>query len=238
MELSIRLEALIEAVEPVESAADIGTDHGFLPIELIRRGKVQRMIACDVRSGPLERAKEHVKAAVLEEKIETRLADGLAGLRAGEVKAVVIAGMGGALMASILEKADPEVIASLDTLILQPQSEFSKLRHQVEILGFEPVKEKMVIDREKYYWIMVCHKKKQDLPTYTESWQKTYGKLLPEEPDEVFLEYLKKREQTAMGLWKDLSNKDGEAASRRRKELEAELEEIRAALAVKGRKHK
>lgn len=246
MELSDRLEALIGAVEPTEAAADIGTDHGFLPIELIRRGICQKMIACDVRSGPLERAKAHVKEAHLEEKIETRLADGLKGLRPGEVKGVVIAGMGGALMASILEKADPEVIEGLDQMILQPQSEFDKVRVQADRMGFAPVKEQMLIDRGKYYWLMVM--KKKELHSFEGNagdacteypgdclwefpWQKTYGTILPKSQDPILLQYIHRQMDLLEGLYKELETMPSEASGRRRSEIQEELADLRAVIA-------
>lgn len=236
MELSTRLEALIRAVDVSEAAADIGTDHGFLPIELVRRGICRRMIACDVRKGPLERADKHIRAASLSDRIETRLADGLSGLKAGEVQTVVIAGMGGNLMASLLEKADPEVIESLECLVLQPQSEFDKLRLQVEKLGFVPVREEMLIDREKYYWLLVCRKKQEEAPSYREAWQCRYGVLLPEAGDAVLMQYLTRQQEVLEKLQNDLKDKEGEHAQRRREELEAELSMIRSAKNAKGRK--
>ncbi len=238
MELSDRLEALIRAVEPTEAAADIGTDHGFLPIELIRRGICKKMIACDVRSGPLDRAKAHVKAAGLEDQIETRLADGLQGLRPLEVNSVVIAGMGGALMASILEKADPKVVEGLDQMILQPQSEFDKVRTQADRMGFIPVKEEMLIDRGKYYWLMVMEKRTsenlQDLPSESKEiprWQKTFGTILPKRQDPILLQYVHRQIDLLNGLDKELETMPSEASMRRRKEIKEELADLRAVLA-------
>ena len=103
MRLSDRLETVVSMVRPAESAADIGTDHGHVPVELVRRGTVKRALAMDVRKGPLSRAEESVAMAGLENRIETRLSDGLEKLSPGEAEAVVIAGMGGELMIHILE---------------------------------------------------------------------------------------------------------------------------------------
>ena len=77
MRLSDRLETVVSMVRPAESAADIGTDHGHVPVELVRRGTVKRALAMDVRKGPLSRAEESVAMAGLENRIETRLSDGL-----------------------------------------------------------------------------------------------------------------------------------------------------------------
>ena len=97
MKLSNRLEMVVSFVKPGESAADVGTDHGHVPVELVRRGIVKRAYAMDVRKGPLSKAEENIAAARMKEKIETRLSDGVQKLSAGEAESVIIAGMGGEL---------------------------------------------------------------------------------------------------------------------------------------------
>ena len=107
MRLSKRLETIVKQAALVcggEAAADVGTDHGFVPIRLIEEGAADRVIAMDVRKGPLERAKEHVIQFGMEAQIETRLSDGLEKLMPGEAKTVIIAGMGGELMLRILRE--------------------------------------------------------------------------------------------------------------------------------------
>ena len=84
MRLSKRLALVASFVNEGSSLADIGTDHGYIPIALTRQGKVTRAIAMDVRKGPLERAREHIREYHLEERIETRLSDGAERLKAGE----------------------------------------------------------------------------------------------------------------------------------------------------------
>ena len=83
MKLSERLEMVLSFVETGESAADVGTDHGHVPVELVRRGIVKKAVAMDVRKGPLSRAAENIALAGLSEKIATRLSDGVAKLLSG-----------------------------------------------------------------------------------------------------------------------------------------------------------
>ena len=104
MKLSKRLEMIASFVKPGSRLADIGTDHGYIPIALTERGVILSALAMDVRKGPLERAREHIGEAGLAEQIETRLSDGLEKLKAGEADTVVIAGMGGELEIHILEE--------------------------------------------------------------------------------------------------------------------------------------
>ena len=93
--LSSRLERIASMVKDNAVLADIGTDHGFIPVKLVDEGRIQKAIACDLRSGPLERARAHIREYGLENQIETRLSDGLCEIVAGEVDTVLIAGMGG-----------------------------------------------------------------------------------------------------------------------------------------------
>ena len=104
VKLSKRLERIASFVQPGSRVADIGTDHGYVPIWLVQKGVCPSALAMDVRKGPLERAEEHVEEVGLSGKIELRLSDGLAKLKAGEADTVVIAGMGGKLTCRILEQ--------------------------------------------------------------------------------------------------------------------------------------
>ena len=100
MRLSRRLETILSMVPPGLSTADIGTDHGLVAAELISRGICPRVIATDLREGPLSAARALVKERGLQEKIDLRLGDGLAPLEPGEVQVILMAGMGGALVKS------------------------------------------------------------------------------------------------------------------------------------------
>lgn len=103
MKLSKRLSAVAAMVTPGMVLADIGTDHAYIPIDLVERGVIPRAIAADVNPGPLFRAEEHIREHGLDDRIATRLCDGLTAFEAGEVQSIVIAGMGGALTVRILQ---------------------------------------------------------------------------------------------------------------------------------------
>ena len=112
MELSKRLKAVAGLVTEGASVADIGTDHGYVPIWLIQSGKASRVIAMDVNEGPLERARGHIRSKRLENVISTRKSDGLQALHVGEADTMIAAGMGGGLVIRILEDS-PEITADL-----------------------------------------------------------------------------------------------------------------------------
>ena len=143
MELSKRLTAVAALVTPGSRLADVGTDHGYIPIWLVKNGRIPCAVAMDVNKGPLLRAEENIREEGLEEKIETRLSDGLKKLCPGEADAAVIAGMGGALTIYILEAAS-RVLPGMKELILQPQSEIAKVRRWLEDQGWQIAEEDMV----------------------------------------------------------------------------------------------
>ena len=136
MKLSDRLERIAAKAAGVTEgyAADVGTDHGFVPIRLMETGTVRHVVAMDVRKGPLSRAAEHVREYQMEDRIETRLSDGLQELKAGEADTVIIAGMGGELEISILE-AGKQLWSSIRHWIFSPQSDLEKFRRYLKENG-------------------------------------------------------------------------------------------------------
>ena len=104
--MNLRLNTLAKMVDSGSRVADIGTDHAYLPIELVKSGKIDYAIASDVAKGPLDNAKTDIMEAGLDKQIETRLGSGLDTVNhADKIDTVVIAGMGGKLMVDILDRA-------------------------------------------------------------------------------------------------------------------------------------
>lgn len=158
IQLSKRLQAVADLLtendqESISCVADVGTDHGYIPIYLVEKGICKCAIAMDIRKGPLERAIEHIEEHQLKAYIETRLSDGVAALKEAEADAIVIAGMGGATMQGILE-AGVKVIAPGTILVLQPQSEVAEFRQYLQEHGFELLAEDMVCEEGKFYPMM------------------------------------------------------------------------------------
>lgn len=154
------MDAAAAMVTPGYVLADIGTDHGYIPIALVREQKIPRAIAMDLRKGPLERASEHIHRFGLEDYIETRLSDGTEALQPGEADTILIAGMGGGLTIHILE-AGEAVCRTAKELILQPQSELERVRHFLRKNGYPIVAEDMVFEDGKYYPMMKVVPKQQ-----------------------------------------------------------------------------
>lgn len=230
MQRSDRLKLVISFVSPCETAADIGTDHAYVPIELVKSGIVKKAYAMDIHMGPLERAKEHIRAENLSEFIEVRQSDGLDNLCENEADAVIIAGMGGELTVNILERGK-KVLETVKELILSPHSEVFLVRKYLIENGYKIVKEKMICDAGKYYTVMKAvkaHKSREE--EYEDEIYYLYGKLLIEERDSVLKEYLvqkrRKKEQILAGL--ELNS--GESARNRKAQIRREADDIDRAL--------
>ena len=153
VKLSNRLLSVASFVTEGNVLADVGTDHGYIPIYLMQEGRIERAIAMDINAGPLERAKEHITQYGLETYIETRLSDGVAALTPGEADSILIAGMGGGLILHILEEGET-VCRQAKELILQPQSEIERVRVWLYNAGYVILEENIVFEDEKFYPMM------------------------------------------------------------------------------------
>ncbi len=151
--LSKRLRTVAGMVTKGNRVCDVGCDHGFVSIYLVQQGISPKVLAMDLREGPLRAAKEHVAAYGLEEQIETRLSDGLHNYEAGEADTLICAGMGGGLMTRILQ-AEREKTASFRELVLQPQSEIEKFRRFLRENGYRILDEEMVEEDGKFYQVI------------------------------------------------------------------------------------
>ena len=149
MKLSKRLQAVADIIPKSDTIADIGTDHGYIPIYAIKNQLSKKAIAMDVNPGPLERAKYHIKEEGLEAKIECRLSDGLEKLAHGEADTIVIAGMGADLICNILSAE-----FSTKHLILSPHTHQEKVRIFLRTHGYKIVEENMIFEDNKFYNII------------------------------------------------------------------------------------
>lgn len=151
--LSERMKHVLMLVSSHKAVADIGCDHGYMAIELIRSGKVGRVIAMDIHEGPLARARANLTAYGLCDEIETRRSDGMEALCRGEVQGVICAGMGGKTICGIMDRSRP-LVRELDELVLQPQSELHIVRGYLRENGFLIAAEDMVSEDGKFYPMM------------------------------------------------------------------------------------
>ena len=191
--ISKRLELVASFVPQGSILLDVGSDHAYLPIELVERGQIEAAIAGEVVVGPYQSAVKNVEAHGLEEKIQVRLANGLAAFEeADQVSVITIAGMGGRLIATILEEG-LDKLASVERLILQPNNREDDLRNWLQDNDFQIVAESILEEAGKFYEILVVEAGQMKLsasdvrfgpflskevsPVFIKKWQKEATKL-------------------------------------------------------------
>jgi len=192
-----RLLTVAQMVKESSSVADIGTDHAYVPVYLVLNNMTNKALAMDINKGPLMRAEENILKFSLTDKIKTRLSNGLSELLDNEVDTVIIAGMGGVLINSILD-ADKDRLSSVKNYILQPMTAIEETRKYLAENGFKIVDEKlakednkiytiisavpgtMKIESEIYYYIGECLLRNRDeiLPELIEGKIYEYGKAV------------------------------------------------------------
>ena len=191
--ISKRLSIVASFVPQGAVLLDVGSDHAYLPIELVESGKIERAIAGEVVVGPYQSAVKNVETHGLVDKIQVRLANGLAAFEeTDQVSTITIAGMGGRLIATILEEG-LDKLSSVNRLILQPNNREDELRVWLQAHGFQIVAESILEEAGKYYEIIVVEAGTMNLsasevrfgpflsqetnPVFVEKWQKEAGKL-------------------------------------------------------------
>lgn len=153
MKLSIRLTKIAKMVNPCSSIADIGTDHAFIPIYLVKNGICSSAIASDINQGPINKAKNNILFENLQNKISCIKSEGLKHLSPFEIDGVIIAGMGGNLTRDIIEDGF-EVYKSLKFAILNPAQNVEILRKYIYESGFDIIDEDLCIDENIFYEII------------------------------------------------------------------------------------
>lgn len=153
--LSRRLTQLLEQIPPGSRLADIGSDHALLPVAAVQSGRAISAIAGEVNAGPFEAASKGVQDSGYTGTIEVRLGDGLEVLQPGEADCVTIAGMGGALIASILERGRRlGRLEGVSRLLLQPNVGEDMLRRWLAGNGWLLVSERILEEDGKIYEVL------------------------------------------------------------------------------------
>ena len=135
--------------------ADVGTDHAFLPVKLAAEGKILSAVASDVRTGPLKNAESNIRLYGVEDKVRAVLSDGLDDISPELADDIVIAGMGGELIANIIKRTQWLYDGS-KRLILQPMTRMESLRLFLYQNGFCIEQEKACVSGRKHYSVMLC----------------------------------------------------------------------------------
>ena len=153
MELSIRLKAIVSMIGECDSVIDVGTDHGYVPIYLVKNAIIKKAIASDINKGPVAKAKNNIDINKTSQQISCRLGSGLSTVKKGEVQIAIIAGMGGNLIRDIID-ADLDVVKELKYMVLQPVQNAEVLREYLYSTGYDIVDEEICYEDGKFYEII------------------------------------------------------------------------------------
>ena len=194
-----KIKAIAELIEE-PGVIDIGTDHGYLIRELARLNKLSRAIAADINTLPLDSAKKNLKNIP---NIDFIKSDGLQSIDLDilkDYKAIVIAGMGGSVIKSILESSNEKI--SNQTLYLQPSGSIFILRNYLYEMNYQIYQEKIIFDNDQYYEIIVCRKSESKV-NYTNN-EIMFGPINLNEKSELFINYLKNSKEYYQVLLKSI----------------------------------
>ncbi|HFL3156128.1 TPA: tRNA (adenine(22)-N(1))-methyltransferase TrmK [Clostridioides difficile] len=224
MKLTDRLLKIASLVSDGKKIADIGTDHGYIPVYLLKEGKVPFAVLADVNKGPLDNAHKEVIQNNLLDKVDLRLGSGIEILEIGEVEEVIIAGMGGILISELLE-AKKEVTHNVEKLILQPMQAQEELRYYLLNNGYEILEEVLVREDFRIYEIIVAKYTGKNTIIEDEIYYEVGIKLL-ENKDSLFNDFIEKKIKTYSSIVNKLEGKNGEAIDKKRKESEVAIKKL------------
>ena len=154
--LSPRLEAIAEMLSGVNNVADVGCDHGRLSVALVQRGIVHRVRASDISEVSLNKARRLARICGVSSDIRFESADGLECLTPGEADGIIMAGMGGELIAKMLEKGG-ETARCAKRLVLQPMRGAEELRYYLNQNNYDILDERLVLDSGRIYQVICAH---------------------------------------------------------------------------------
>ncbi|WP_139693111.1 tRNA (adenine(22)-N(1))-methyltransferase [Sporolactobacillus terrae] len=231
--LSPRLDCVLHFVPKVECLADIGSDHAHLPCRAVQIGRADSAIAGEVRTGPLYQSTLNVTKQGLRDRIDVRLGDGLDVLREqGEASAIVIAGMGGELIADILERGKNK-IGKKTVLILQPNSREPRVRRWLVYNGWTISDEAIVNEGHHVYEVIQASQGSK--PRLLSEPELMMGPVLSSKQDPLFIKKWKNRERRLSSILTALRNTgQSEEVLKKIEANQKELQWIRSYFENKG----
>lgn len=221
IKLNERLLSVAKLVLPGKTAADIGTDHSYLPVYLVINGVCPAVVATEKARGPYDNACQLVELLSLSRQIDVRLGDGLAVLQPGEAATICMAGMGGYVIRDILE-ASLAVVDAAERLVLQPQKNAAMLRRYLQQSGWRIVAEDIAFDHGFYYEVIAAEPGKMSLSED----QALFGPCLLSQPHPLLPQYLGLKLADMQTLVDQLEGKEGSEAQERRQALHLLIAQI------------
>ncbi|MBW3114301.1 MULTISPECIES: tRNA (adenine(22)-N(1))-methyltransferase [Bacillaceae] len=230
-QLSKRLETVVSYIPKQSKIADIGSDHAYLPCYAVNKGIASSAIAGEVVKGPFLSAKKQVEDAQLTKEVEVRLGNGLEVIAPGEVECITIAGMGGTLIASILE-AGKDKLTNDPRLILQPNVSARSIRTWLMDNEWDLIGEEILEEDDKLYEILIAEKGNPK-SHYSKDIEKELllGPFLMKEKNAAFI----KKWNQELHQWKNILNnmeraEKTEALEQRKNELNKKIKMVEEVL--------
>ena len=221
-----RLEEIINLVEDNSIVADIGTDHGIVPYELIKSNKAKKVIASDISEKSLDKLREKLDYLDEPEKIILNVSDGLDNLNEYQVDTIIISGMGGNLIVDILNK-NIDVAKSANCLILGANNSLSVLRKFLHDNSFEIIEEVDLFENDKYYQIIKVKVGKQ---LFSNDYEYEFGKFLIDNKSENLKQYIKQQIENKKTILSNISEKDSDNVKNAIDNINVEIKELEKVL--------
>lgn len=221
-----RLEEIINLVEDNSIVADIGTDHGIVPYELIKSNKAKKVIASDISEKSLDKLREKLDYLDEPEKIILNVSDGLDNLNEYQVDTIIISGMGGNLIVDILNK-NINVAKSANCLILGANNSLSVLRKFLYDNSFEIIEEVDLFENDKYYQIIKVKVGKQ---LFFNEYEYEFGKFLIDNKSENLKQYIKQQIENKKTILSNISEKDSDNVKNAIDNINVEIKELEKVL--------
>ncbi len=221
IKLSNRLQAVARQIPAGLRVADVGTDHGYLPVYLVVNDIAPKVIASDRGKRPLDSARQLISLLSLENQIDVRLGDGLSVLQPDEAEVICLAGMGGVAIKEIISAGLPLAQAA-KRLVLQPQRNVPAVRRFLVSNGFKIVAEDLAEDDGFYYEIIAVEPGLMEL---TEQ-EADFGPLLLRDGHPLFKDFLILKETDLTQLLAAMADNNSKDSLQRKKQLEEEISHI------------
>lgn len=235
LSISQRLKTLAEQVPQGSTVADIGCDHAYLSGYLVQTGRARFVVAGEANRGPYETAVRQVTDQGLLEKIDVRYGDGLEVIRPGEVNVICIAGMGGALIESILQRGEQK-LAGVQRLILQPNVGAPTLRKWMLVNGWELIDEEIMEEDGQIYEILVAERGEADKPyrvlagEWTLEMQLDIGPILWRKKSPVLRHKWEEELEKYKNIERQLLSSTNDEAEERKEQFAAKIKRIEEVL--------
>jgi tRNA (adenine22-N1)-methyltransferase len=216
-----RLKRLADLIPPGKIVVDIGTDHAYLAVYLIKHNLAKKVIAVEKNDGPLKVAENNIMKYGLEERIELRKGDGIRNISSNEFDVAVIAGLGGLTINSILNDSI-DVANNLQYIVLQPMSDVNIVRSYLQSHGFKFIDEELVYEDGRYYEIILVSNEKTN-EYELDDMMLEIGPILFKKKHPLLKDYLEEKNYHYRKIIDNLNKSSKVGAQEKKKYIEAKV---------------